>query len=96
MNRLATTTVLIVLLAALPCSAAKLSGSFRSADGKHTLTFTSDGTVKTKLFGKPIVTRYLVKDHQVSFMFPGGLPVTYTVDSSDTLTHPALRTLKKL
>ena len=96
MNRLATTTVLFALFAALPCCAANLSGSFRSADGKHMLTFASDGTVRTKLFGKPIETRYLVKDRQVSFMFPGGLPVTYTVDSGDTLTHPALRTLKKL
>lgn len=96
MKRLVLTAIIAITAAALPCHAASLTGSYRTDDGKHTLTFSTDGTVKSTQFGKPIEAKYTTKDGKVSFTFPGGVPLTYTLAGDSSLTHPALKTYRKL
>lgn len=64
----------------------QLNGEYKSADGKDTLIFSSEGkvTAKNSLVGEKIAT-YSMKDGKVSYQFSNGFPRTMTVNNDGSL-----------
>lgn len=83
-------SIFLVALTLAACgSASSLNGHYRSNDNKSFLVFSSDGKVKTKLLtGNEVETAYTIADKTVSFQFPNGLPMSYTINSDGSLSAP--------
>lgn len=93
--------IIVILMALLltGCGApstTKLDGVYRANDGKSTLVFSADGKVKSHdLSGKEIETTYVIDGNKVSFLFPNGLPLSYTINSDGSLSAPSFSGYKK-
>ena len=83
-------------LAACGGVSSTLSGDYQANDGKSTLVFSADGKVKTKtLMGKEVEATYTIADNKVSFQFPNGFPMSYTINSDGSLSAPLSSGYKK-
>jgi len=90
---------LIVILATLvlvACgSSTNLDGVYKSGDGKSTLTFSGDKVKSKDLQGQDIETTYHVDGKTVSFQFPNGMPVSFTLNDDGSLSAPFSSGYKK-
>lgn len=73
-----------------------LNGDYQANDGKSVLVFTADGKVKTKtLMGREVETTYTIADNKVTFQFPNGMPMAYTINADGSLSAPMSSGFKK-
>ena len=88
MNRLA----ILLSLACAACTHAsdptgyRLSGAYRSDDGKNTFVFSDDQKVTAVFFGREQTTSYSIQNNKVSLQFADGAPFSFTINSDGSLT----------
>lgn len=87
--------IILMTFALLACSSktestAEIAGTYVDLKGKVAFEFTKDGKVRsTSPYGKEIETTYVLADHTLSFKFPDGLPMEFTIASDGSLSAPA-------